>query len=204
MGSCGAAVSATVAALAIVAGIAGRPALADSADRPMAHETMEAAHHAAHMESDPGRLPVLAGQDAFGAIQEIVAILEADPATDWDRVDLAALRRHLVEMNALVLDADVVQRDIPGGSEITVDGAGRAGEAARHMIPAHVHELAAIDGWDANAEIAADGTVTLRVVARDAAEIKHIRGLGFLGLMVTGAHHQAHHLAIARGLPMRH
>jgi hypothetical protein len=26
-----------------------------------------------------------------------------------------------------------------------------------------------------------------------------IRGLGFMGIMVQGAHHQMHHLAIARG-----
>ena len=29
-----------------------------------------------------------------------------------------------------------------------------------------------------------------------------IRGLGFIGLLVTGSHHQLHHLALARGEPM--
>jgi len=194
------ALSAISAALAILAVMAGGPAQADSAGQPTSHDTM----HAAHMESGAGPVPVSPGQDAFGAIQEIVAILEADPTTDWRRVDLPALHRHLVEMNALIMDADFVQRDIPGGLEVTVDGAGRAGEASRHMVPAHARELAAIDGWDASAEIGAEGSVTLRVVAGDAAEVAHIRGLGFIGLMATGAHHQEHHLAIARGLPMHH
>lgn len=198
MRDCGVALSAIPAALAILAVMAGGPARADSAGQPMSHDAM----HTAHTASGAGPIPVSPGQDAFGAIQEIVAILEADPMTDWERVDLTALHRHLVEMNALMLDADFVQTDIPGGLEITVNGAGRAGEAARHMIPAHARELGAIDGWDAAAEIVAGGSVTLRVVARDATKTAHIRGLGFVGLMVTGAHHQEHHLALARGLPM--
>ena len=32
--------------------------------------------------------PTMPGQDAFGAIQEIVQILDADPKTDWSKVDL--------------------------------------------------------------------------------------------------------------------
>jgi hypothetical protein len=28
---------------------------------------------------------------------------------------------------------------------------------------------------------------------------QHIRGLGFIGLLVSGSHHQPHHLAIAKG-----
>jgi hypothetical protein len=34
--------------------------------------------------------PTMPGQEAFGAIQEIVRILDADPKTDWSRVDLEA------------------------------------------------------------------------------------------------------------------
>jgi hypothetical protein len=39
----------------------------------------------------------------------------------------------------------------------------------------------------------------LTVTARDPKETQHIRGLGFIGILASGAHHQAHHLAIARG-----
>jgi hypothetical protein len=44
-------------------------------------------------------VPQLSGQDAFGAIQEIVGMLEADPATDGSKVDIDALRDHLLDMN---------------------------------------------------------------------------------------------------------
>jgi hypothetical protein len=39
----------------------------------------------------------------------------------------------------------------------------------------------------------------LTVTATDRKEIHHIRGLGFIGLLVTGSHHQPHHLAMAKG-----
>ena len=61
-----------------------------------------------HMEMGTGAMPTQPGQDAFGAIQEIVRILEADPATDWSKVDLEALREHLIDMNEVTLHAAVV------------------------------------------------------------------------------------------------
>lgn len=160
------------------------------------------AHQSMHGSVAAG--PTEPGQGAFAAIQEIVAILEADPSTDWSRVDLGALRRHLVDMNALVLSAEVTEREIPGGIEVTVSGAGRAGEAARRMVPAHAGELARIEGWAASAEALAGGNVVLQVTSADPRAEAHIRGLGFFGLMASGAHHQPHHLAIARGVGMRH
>lgn len=160
------------------------------------------AHQAMHggMAADPTE----PGQSAFAAIQEIVTLLEADPSTDWARVDLGALRRHLVDMNVLIMSAEVTEREIPGGIEATVSGAGRAGEAARRMVPAHAGELARIEGWAASAEELAGGNVVLQVKSADPRAEAHIRGLGFFGLMASGAHHQPHHLAIARGVGMRH
>ena len=43
--------------------------------------------------------PTMPGQDAFGAIQEIVQILQSDPKTDWSKVNIEALRQHLIDMN---------------------------------------------------------------------------------------------------------
>lgn len=40
-------------------------------------------------------LPQETGQSAFAAIQEIVTKLEADPATDWSKIDIESLRQHL-------------------------------------------------------------------------------------------------------------
>ena len=58
------------------------------------------------------------GQDTFGAIQEIVQILEADPATDWSKVNIAALREHLIDMNEVALHAVAAERPIRNGVEI--------------------------------------------------------------------------------------
>lgn len=52
-------------------------------------------------------MPGETGQAAFAAIQEIVAMLDADPATDWARVDIEALRQHLIDMNNVTLGAAV-------------------------------------------------------------------------------------------------
>jgi hypothetical protein len=148
--------------------------------------------------------PTAPGQDAFAAIQEIVAILEADPATDWSKVDLPALRLHLADMNALMLSAKVTERNITGGFEATISGTGRAGAAARRMVPAHAKELAKIEGLQVSVKAPAGGNIVLRVTSFDPRDKPRIRGLGFFGMMVTGAHHQPHHLAIARGDGAQH
>ena len=57
-----------------------------------------------------GRHTDHAGQDAFGTIQEIVRILEADPTTDWSKVNIAALREHLIDMNEVTLHAAATER----------------------------------------------------------------------------------------------
>ena len=48
--------------------------------------------HARHVHGGEATVPTMPGQEAFGTIQEIVRILEADPATDWSKVNIGALR----------------------------------------------------------------------------------------------------------------
>ena len=74
----------------------------------------------ANMHPMQGNVPTLPGQDAFGAIGEIVAMLEADPKTDWSKIDLEALRQHLIDMNDVTLHADVVAKPVDGGLEMAV------------------------------------------------------------------------------------
>ena len=142
--------------------------------------------------------PVQPGQAVFGAVQEIVALLEADPATDWSRVDIDRLHRHLLDMERLATAARAVREEVPGGLRLTVTGEGKAGEAARRMIPAHAGLLAAETGWAVRAEPLPAGAV-LTVTSGDPAQAARIRALGFMGLMARGGHHQPHHLAMARG-----
>ena len=142
--------------------------------------------------------PTMPGQDAFGAIQEVVRMLEADPNTDWSKVNLEALRQHLIDMNEVTLKANAAPKPIDGGLEIAVTGEGRTLEAIQRMVPAHAQELNQMNGWSAKIEALPTG-VRLTVTSSDPKEAGHIRGLGFIGLLVSGSHHQPHHLAMAKG-----
>jgi hypothetical protein len=145
----------------------------------------------------PQGMPTSSGQDAFGAIQEIVQILEADPATDWSKVNIAALRAHLIDMNEVTLHAKADTRMTDNGIVIAVTGEGRTRDAIKRMVPAHVHELASL-GWNANTSELPDG-VTLTVTANNAVSLAKLKALGFIGIMVQGGHHQPHHLMMAKG-----
>lgn len=155
-------------------------------------------------QSLPGQgaaVPALSGQDAFGAIQEVVRILEADLATDWGKVNLERLRQHLIDMNEVTLRSEVKTATVPGGLAMDVTGSGRVEEAIRGMLVPHAKELDQMKEWSARTE-QIPGGLRLTVVARnpeDVRTIARIRGLGFIGLLVQGAHHQPHHLAMARG-----
>ena len=154
--------------------------------------------HARHAAQMAGAAPTLAGQDAFGALREIVSKLDADPNTDWSKVNLEALRQHLIDMNEVTLKADAVAKPIDGGLEIAVTGSGRTLGAIQRMLPAHAQEINGINGWSVKTEPLADG-VLLKVTSTDPKEVRRIRGLGFIGILVSGSHHQPHHLAIAKG-----
>jgi hypothetical protein len=148
--------------------------------------------------------PTFPGQDAFGAIAEVVQLLDADPKTDWSRVDLERLRQHLIDMNEVVLRAEVKTSSMPGGLVMDVTGVGRTESAIRAMLIPHATELDQMPGLAAKTEVIPGG-VRLTVMARDAEDAKavaRIRGLGFIGLLSLGAHHQPHHLAMARGQAM--
>lgn len=149
-------------------------------------------------------VPTLPGQDAFGAIQEIVRILAADPATDWSKVNAERLRQHLIGMNDVVLRSRVKAVVVPARLAMDVTGTGRTEQAIRSMAVPHSVELDSMPQWSAKAE-RIPGGVRLTVKAKDpndAKTIARIRGLGFIGLLTEGAHHQPHHLAMAKGEEM--
>jgi hypothetical protein len=179
-------------------------------DSPAAPSEGEHAEHMRqHMEMMRGMQaggPTMPGQDAFGAIAEVVKILEADPATDWSRVDLERLRQHLIDMNEVVLRAAVKQTPVPGGLAMEITGTGRTEQAIASMVVPHAVELDRMPAFAAKTETIPGG-VRLTVVAKApeaAAVVARIRGLGFAGLITEGAHHQAHHLAMARGEALGH
>ena len=115
----------------------------------MMHEGTMQGHRAMHGEA--AGQPTMAGQAAFGAIQEVVQILEADPTTDWTKVNIAALREHLIDMNEVTLNAGATERALDNAVEITVSGEGRTLQAIKRMVPAHARELVKM-GWNAATE----------------------------------------------------
>jgi hypothetical protein len=152
----------------------------------------------ARTQAAEGAGTTMPGQDAFGAIAEVVRTLEADPNTDWSKVDLEALRRHLIDMNEVTLNAVAAAKPIDGGLKITVTGTGRTVGAIQRMVTAHAKEIDGLNDWSVKTQSLANGTL-LQVTSSDENEVKHIRGLGFIGIMVTGSHHPMHHLAMAKG-----
>ena len=142
-------------------------------------------------------VPTMPGQDAFGTIQEVVQILQADPATDWSKVNIGTLRQHLIDMNEVTLHAAAAERVVENGVEITVTGEGRTLEAIKRMVPAHVNELREI-GWNAKSDELPNG-IKLTVMASEAQPLTKLKALGFMGIMVQGSHHQPHHLMMAKG-----
>ncbi len=146
-----------------------------------------------------GLQPVMPGQDLFGAITEIVGILNADPATDWEAVDIDALQRHLLDMHLVATEARPATAPVKDGLRVTLARPGAAGAAAERMLAAHGPILEAAFGWDVEMKTnAAEIHWQVRSPGRPGDAVK-IRALGFFGLLASGAHHQSHHLAMARG-----
>ncbi len=158
-------------------------------------------HMHQHQHSSPMATPLTEpGNDAFATIQEAVQKLLADPATDWSRVNLEALRQHLVDMNNFTLNVNVVtQKPIDNGVEFTVKPTtpNAAGSLDR-LFSAHPAVLKQESGWEMKSIRNSDGSYTARVTGNpgDAAKI---RGLGYIGLVAFGAHHQEHHWMMATG-----
>lgn len=153
-----------------------------------------------------GTVPTQSGQAAYGAIAEIVAILEADSTTDWTRVNIEALRQHLMDMNAVTLGAVVTGTAVPGGMRFDVTGAPDVVASLRRMARAHTPMLDGLPEYVAASEDTPRGArMTVRAENEaDARVAAKIRGLGFIGLLTLGAHHAPHHLALASGTGAAH
>ena len=172
----------------------------------MTHGNMDHSSHEPGMPHGTGTVPTPSGgamltepgQGAFAALSEVVRVLEADPATDWSKVDLSGLRDHLRDMDRLVSDAVVEARELPNGLSVTVSGDADTVDTVRRMVPAHAKELAKDERWSVVAN-ATDRGAELTVTSDDPAVVARIKGLGFFGLMASQDHHREHHMMMARG-----
>lgn len=172
-------------------------ALADQT-APMDHSKMDHAAMMAIMSGSPAGVTE-GGQSAFAAIAQIVELLNADPTTDWSKVNIEALRQHLIDMDNVTLRAEVAATATPTGASFTVTSADPAVQASiRRMVTAHAATMNGANGWTLAAEEAPGGAVL--TVSGTEADAARINGLGFIGVLTLGMHHQAHHLMIAKGM----
>lgn len=170
-------------------------------------------HDASHAHGAPAQAPTpapgaadarrLDGQAAFATVAEVVRLLDMDRGTDWSKVDLERLRRHLADMDLVTLRTAVARVDVPGGARFTVRGDTGTLAAAGRLARGHAPLLRAEQGYAMTVEDAPDAIV-VTVTAGDTtgaanAAPARIRALGFVGLLATGDHHATHHVAIARG-----
>ena len=146
-----------------------------------------------------GQLPQETGQSAFAAIQEIVGMLSADPATDWSKVDIEALRQHLIDMNNVTLGAVVEARHEGSIMKFVVSGSGPIQASVERMVVAHAATMNGLDGWKIIAIPLATGAIVTVTPPNPASMIK-LQALGLIGFMTLGMHHQQHHWMLATSL----
>lgn len=198
-------VTLAVALISIGMALAPAPSSADNtADKhnTMQHGTMQHGNMAHQHHNAPNSqvqiMPTEPGQGAFAAIAEIVALLTKDPTTDWSKVNINLLREHLVDMDELTLRAKATTKVLDGKVEFTITGKGRTLVAIQRMVPAHSGVLTKTTAWKVDSKLTKTGAI-MTVSSSNPKTLEMIKALGFFGVMATGAHHQAHHLAMAKG-----
>ena len=140
-----------------------------------------------------------AGTDPFAVIQEVIALLEANPDTDWSAVNIEALRLHLVEMQDMTLNVTVEQEPIKlGFKAVITPTTKRALQSMSRIFSAHPSIIKEETGWDMFVTDN-NGIFTIEVTSDQLQEVDKIRGLGYIGIMAYGNHHQPHHWAMASG-----
>jgi hypothetical protein len=140
-----------------------------------------------------------AGTDPFAVIQEAIALLEANSDTDWSAVNIEALRSHLVEMQDMTLNVTVEQQPINlGFMAVITPTTNRAVQSMIRVLSAHPSQMKIETGWDMTVTNN-NGIFTITVTTDQLLDVDKIRGLGYIGIMAYGKHHQPHHWAMASG-----
>lgn len=140
------------------------------------------------------------GQDAFATIQEVIRHLNDDPTTNWRQINLEALRLHLRDMNAIVMEVDVSDiQSVDFGLKVLVQPrTPLAAAALSRMLSAHPAVLYMETGWQLQVTREKSG-YRLTTTGDDIMDTDKIRGLGYIGWMAMGDHHRLHHWGIATG-----
>lgn len=164
------------------------------------HSEHSAMMHHEHQMSATNAPLTEAGNDAFGTIQEVIKKLNADPDTDWKQVNIEALRQHLLDMNDMTLNVEVIsQKPVHNGLQAIIKPTtARAALALSRVFKAHPAQLNRETGWRMKV-VKQNDRYILTTTSANPEEVDKIRGLGYIGLMAYGNHHQFHHWAMATG-----
>jgi len=103
-------------------------------------------------------------------------------------------------MNDMTSNVDVIsQTPIANGMVALVKPTTkRAEEALKRVFSAHPGVLKSESEFDMDVSFK-EGVYTLTTTTSNSSDVNKIRGLGYIGLMAYGNHHQPHHLSMARG-----
>jgi len=141
-----------------------------------------------------------AGNAVFGTIQEAINQLDADPNTNWEKVDLEGLRQHLIDMENFSVYVDVLsQEKIEKGAKIVIKAQNTVAQASlTRAMSAHPGMLKSETNWSMTATPDGDKYV-LTITTEKPEEVARLRALGYIGVMALGDHHQVHHWSMASG-----
>lgn len=139
-----------------------------------------------------------AGNDVFATIQEVIKKLDNNPATDWSKVNIEALRQHLLDMNDMALHVEIIsQKPLKNGLEVTLQPTtNRAAQTLARVFNAHPMHLKRETGWDMQV-VKNDQQFVLTTTTEKPEQVQKIIALSYIGLMAYGNHHQPHHWGIS-------
>ena len=159
------------------------------------HSTM---HHEQHMMKTTDSALKEAGNDIFSTIQEVIDKLNNDPDTDWGKVDIEALRQHLLDMNDMATNVEIInQKPLNNGLEVVVQAlTARAETTLAKVFNVHPVYLKRETGWNMLV-VRNNKQFIVSTTTQDPKQVKKIIALSYIGLMAYGNHHQPHHWGIS-------
>ena len=143
--------------------------------------------------------PASAGPFVFAELSRVIDILERDHDTNWDQVDLDALRDHLIDMELVfsqALSATEIEGTTVKFSVTSVDP--KVFRAAKDMATAHGGFLPSSSGYVWKTQ-ATEDSVVIEISAATSDLATKAAALGFFGMLTLDDHHSFHHEMMARG-----
>ncbi len=170
-----------------------------SSSQVFAENEHSAMHHQQMMKVTESNL-TQAGNDIFATIQEVIVKLNSNPDTDWSKVDIEALRQHLLDMNDMAVNVEILNRKpIKNGLQLTIQGTtARAEKTLVHVFKVHPMFLKRETGWDMQTQRYGKQFIVTTTTEKPE-EVQKIIALSYIGLMAYGRHHQIHHWGMSTG-----